>query len=247
MKKKNPIHAVVGSLIFCSVLTGCNDSKTSEVVAELERPTANQKVGKVKVCQIINNHAFNGGFSVLDADIKIEGGSSNDWAVTGIAVAKQLGSLGLSTDVKLTVYRSDLGELDTKKTANGYKWLTRIDYGIDPKRSLNTSNGDKQWLISYATDSSVATPGKIKIDHDYHAINDKFGNPAIDDKVVAAVKKKYNLSGEFHLHRGNLNKNTNDPNEFFIDSSEQNEKLSDLKKFKELGENRSVSNLECST
>lgn len=252
MKNRKRFYFVVGAFIFFSAISGCDNSNTSEkgLMSDSLVPAANQKIGKVlpfKVCNIVNNHLFNNGFSVLDVDIKIKGGNSNDWVATGIAVAKQLGSLGLSTDVKLTVYRSDLGELDTKKTQNRFKWLVRIDYGIDAKHSLNTTNGDKQWLISYATNSSVASPEKIKIDQDYYAINDKLGNPAVDDKVVAAIKKKYNLSGEFNLHRGNIDKDTDDQNEFFIDSVGQKDELSNLKRFKDVGENGGVNNLECST
>ncbi len=249
MKNKNLVNVVVGAFVCSSLLSAC-DSSTAEKINSNDKPTANQKIGKVlpfKVCRIQNNHAFNGGFSILDADIKVDGGSSNDWVATGIAVAKKLGDLGISTDVKLTIYRNDLGELDTKETPNGYKWLTRIDYGIDPKHSMNTANGDKQWLISYATNESVATPQKIRIDRDFQVLDNKYGNPPIDDKVVAEIKKKYHLTGEFNLHHGNLAKNTNDPNEFFIDSTGQDEELKKLKMdFKELSPNRGLSNIECS-
>lgn len=248
--QKNRLFKILIGAFFGSILLAC-DSKTSAKLNDSEKPSANQKVGKIlpfKVCRIINNHLFKNGFSVLDADIKIEGGQSNDWVATGIAVAKELGKLGISTDVKLTIYRSDLGELDNKRTPNGYKWLTRIDYGVDPNRSMNTSNGDKQWLISYATNKSVATPEKIRIDQDFHALDDKYGNPANDEKIVAAIKKKYHLIGEFNLHRGNLSGNTNEPGDYFIDAAGQEDKLKKLKSdFKQLPENRAFNDIECST
>ena len=247
---KNKLANIIFVAFICgSILSAC-DLHKSEKINTVDKPTANQKVGKVlpfKVCNIQNNHAFNGGFSILDADIRVDSGSSNDWVATGIAIAKKLGELGISTDVKLTIYRSDLGKLDNKQTRNRYKWLTRIDYGVDSNHSLNTSSGGKQWLISYATDSSVVTPKDIQIEQEYQELMRKYNNPPIDNEIVAIIKKKYNISGEFNLPLMNLSENTNNPNDYFIDASGQEDRLKKLKAdFKELPKNRRQSNIECS-
>ena len=57
---------------------------------------------------------------------------------------------------------------------------------------------------------------------------DKFGQPDIDDKAVAMVKKKYNIKGEFSLPRVNLDKKTSNPDEFFIEKAGQETKLNRL-------------------
>jgi len=123
----------------CSmVVSGCDNSSTPRVAPEAPKPTVNQKVGKVlpfSVCDLSKNTAFQNALSMIRADIRVDGGHSNDWVATGLAIAKQLGALGASTDVQVYVYRNDLGELE-KATTNGYRWLTRIDYGAKPQHSL---------------------------------------------------------------------------------------------------------------
>lgn len=233
MQKNSLLKAVFGTLATGFLIAGCNSDKPSmpEKIAETAKPSPDQKVGKVlpfNVCDLEKNTAFRDGLSQVRADIKVDGGHSNDWVATGLAVAKQLGALGGSSDVQVYVYRSDLGELDTKATPNGYKWLTRIDYAVTPQHALGTADGGKPWLISYATDESVVTPTQIRMERDYQALMDKYGQPAIDDKVVAMVKKKYKLQGEFNLPRMNLDKNTGNSDEFFIDKNSQDQKLNGL-------------------
>jgi hypothetical protein len=250
------ISALLAMSSVCSLmLLGCDNPKQSTQgnpaiktvtahAVEVPKPNPGQKVGKVlpfSVCDLQNNTAFENGFSQMRADIKVTGGHSNDWVATGIAVAKQLGALGASTDVQVYVYRNDLGELDTNETPNGYKWLTRVDYGVTPQHSLNTSDGGKPWLISYATDESVVSSRNILIERDFQALLEKYGNPSIDDKVVAMIKKKYGIKGEWRIPTSNMDKHTDNPAEYFIDSQDQAEKLNELHKL--LSHNSR--NLEC--
>lgn len=239
------IYAALGIFVCSLVVSGCDTSSAPQTVAEAAKPAANQKIGKVlafKVCGIGKNTAFRDGFSQAWADIKVDGGHSSDWVTTGLAVAKQLGAVGGATDVQVYVYRSDLGELDTKETPEGYKWLTRVDYAVTPQHSLGTSGGLTPWLISYATDDSVVKPKDILIERDYQALMDKYGHPMIDDKVVAVIKKKYGIKGEWNLPRMNLDKHTENPEEFFIDKNGQDEKLNRMGPLSEKG----AGNLECS-
>lgn len=243
MRRASP--SVLGIFVCSLIVSGCDSSSAPQAVTEAAKPTANQKVGKVlpfRVCDLSKNTAFQDNLSMIRADIKVDGGHSNDWVATGLAVANQLGAVGSSTDVQVYVYRNDLEDLDTDQTPNGYKWLARIDYAVTPQHALGTSAGGTQWLINYATDESVVTPKQILIERDFQALNDKYGNPAIDDKIVAMVKKKYGLKGEFNLPRMNLDKNTDNPTEFFIDKNGQDAKLNGLEPMLKKG----TRNVECS-
>lgn len=239
--------AAAGLLIYCLVIGGCDKSAEPEKVVEDAKPAPGQTVGKVlpfQVCDLEKNAAFKDGLSMVRADIKVSvGGRSADWVATAVAVAKQLGALNASTDVQVYAYRSDLDEFDTKAIQNGYKWLARVDYAVKPQHALGTNGGSTQWLINYATDTSVVTPEQILIERDYQALMDKFGQPAIDDKVVAVIKKKYNIKGEFNLPRMNLDKNTSNPNEFFVERAGQEPKLKSLGDILAKGGR----NIECST
>lgn len=243
------LSAMLGIFVAGTLIAGCDNEKpTGDMkVAETAKPAPGQKVGKVlpfQICDLDKNTAFNDGLSMVRADIKVDvGGHSNDWVATGLAVAKQLGLLGDSSDVQVYVYRSDLGELDNKQTPNGYKWLSRIDYAVTPQHALGTSGGGKQWLLTYATDDSVVTPQQIMIARDYQSLNEKFGNSAIDDKIVAMIKKKYNLHVEFHLPIGNLGPHEENPDKFFIDNNGQEQKLNSLGEMLATGGR----NLECTT
>jgi hypothetical protein len=238
------IGAVFGIFVCSLVASGCDNSSAPQKVAEASKPTANQKVGKVlpfSVCDLSKNTAFQNGLSMIRADIRVDGGHSDDWVATGLAVAKQLGALGASTDVQVYVYRNDLGELE-KATINGYRWLARIDYGATPQHSLNTIDGGKPWLITYATDDSVVTPRDIQIERNYQELMEKYNQPDIDDNVVAMIKKKYNIKGDWHIPSMNLEKSTNNPDDYFIDKNKQDEKLNDLGPLLEKG----AGNFECS-
>jgi len=238
-------RVILGIFVCSLVVSGCDNPNASQAFTEPAKPAANQKVGKVlafEVCNIGKNIAFRDGLSQVWADIKVNGGHSNDWVATGLAVAKQLGAVGGATDVQVYVYRSDLGELDTKATPNGYKWLTLVHYAVTPQHSLGTSGGGTPWLISYATDDSVVTPKAILIERDYQRLMDKYGRPDIDDKVVALIKKKYRIKGEWDLPHTNLDKNTVNPDEFFIDKNGQSGNLDRLGPLL----NKAARNFECS-
>lgn len=238
------VGAVCGIFVCSLAASGCNNSSAPQYIPESLKPTANQKIGKVlpfSVCDLSRNTAFQNGLSMIRADIRVDGGHSNDWVATGLAVAKQLGALGTSTDVQVYVYRNDLGELE-KATTNGYRWLTRIDYGVTPRHSLNTGDGGKPWLITYATDDSVVTPRDIQIEGDYQKLMEKHNQPAIDDNVVAIIKKKYNIKGDWYIPSMNLAKSTNNPDDYFIDKNKQDEKLNDLGRLLVKG----AGNFECS-
>ncbi|MHA3081692.1 hypothetical protein ACX1NX_00595 [Acinetobacter sp. ANC 5383] len=215
-------ETLFATLIGTLVLTGCGNS---------DRPNkaqTNQKQGKVlpfKVCSLINNDAFQDNLSMIDIDAKVQGGQSNDWAATAIAIAKHLGALGISTDVKVTLSRSDLGDLE-QETQNGFKWLSQVYYAIDPKHSIGMANSnDKQWLISYATDKSVATLQDIHIANDYEKFIEKNYD---EEKIDKIIKAKYQLKNDWRLPMSNMVSNTSNPEDYAIDESGQKDALGNL-------------------
>jgi hypothetical protein len=79
-------------------------------------------------------------------------------------------------------------------------------------------------------------------ERDYQALMEKYGQPADDDKVVAMLKKKYRIKGDWHIPSSNFSKNTRNPDEYFIDKNQQDEKLNGLGKLL----SRGGRGLECS-
>lgn len=216
-------ETLFATLFGTLVLTGCGNSDDHP-----NKVQTNQKQGKVlpfKVCSLINNDAFQDNLSMIDIDAKVQGGQSNDWAATAIAIAKHMGALGISTDVKVTLSRSDLGDLE-QDTPNGLKWLSQAYYAIDPKHSIGVANSnDKQWLVSYATDKSVATLQDINIANDYEKLIEKNYD---EEKIDKIIKAKYKLKNDWRLPMSNMVSNTSNPDDYAIDESGQKDALGNL-------------------
>jgi hypothetical protein len=168
---------------------------------------------------------FKDELKVGKVNVRVQGGSTEEWVATALAVAYEVGKLGANS-VEATVDRSDLTGIEA---APLYLHLAKVYFSPDPKRTVWTDQ--KQILI--AVTEQPATRDEVERDTEYWALIEKFADKGMESdsaekKAGAIIAKKFHLPRDWGLYAGGLADNKFPGTAFNVDSSDATNSLAAL-------------------
>jgi hypothetical protein len=196
---------------FLGTLTGCDSGESpqkpaSESQKSMVTASAPSAVNKTSVNAlpfdietVMLSDQFQNDLKLARVNVRVSGGSKNEWIATAIAISREVGGFGADS-VEVIVRRSDLDGLEAPDL---YRRLAQVMYSPNPKHSI----WDGSDLISVA--DRVASVQQIHADNEYNALNTEFIDKgmdidAADKKAAAMVVKKFHLPKDWVLFDGGV-------------------------------------------
>jgi hypothetical protein len=229
---------LVAAAMLC--FAGCSDQNDTQIPLNVNAtPSAGQVVGHVqrfRVCDAGVNSNFNGGFSKAFVDIAVDptGGTTADWAATGLAVAKAAANAGVSTSVEVTMYRSDIPV--TRAMGGLWKWLAKVDYGHDADDSEQTKLPfpDAHSLVTVAHRLATQQDWNMSVAYNELIEKDSSLDDSANPRAAKILRKRFKLDRDPDLSisgpvfQGN-DLREEDASTYFIDVSGQQAALDQIR------------------
>lgn len=219
----------VMAVILAAGLTGCGESR-EKAVDSATTSSAQMAGNSVKALpfsieDVMLSDMFKDNIKVARINVRVDGGSSDEWIATAMTVAEKGADLGADS-IEATVDRSDIDDMGA---APMYHHLAKIYFSPNPKHTV--WEGEKQMQVMVS--KNVATREQIQIDQEFEALNKKYLDRGMDmdtadKKAGAVIAKKFHLKKDWRLFSGGLEEHQFNGSSFNVDSTLAKDSLSIL-------------------
>lgn len=180
----------VNALWLIALLNGCGGEGANIGGSTLPDTTKAVRALPFEIDTVMLSDLFQNGLKVGNVNVRVNGGTPEEWIATSFAVAVRVADMGADS-VEVTVDRNDVSGLDVMPV---YKHLAKLYYSANPNKSVWA--GQEQFLAM--VNQHPVTIEEMRRDAEYFSLVDQFVKQGMD--VNQADRKSGEIiSKKFHL------------------------------------------------